>query len=490
MSASSLKQTSASFTVTNSTTGPTIPTVSSRAAAFTQPPFSYVLDQFKAFENLYDPVKNTTGIITLGIAENKLMHHELVDRIKQFTISGASVLSYTASHGSPNLKAALSQFLPEYIFQINCKVEPSQLIVMAGCTAILYALSFILFEPDESVLTPTPYYPGFDYAFNNLGHVAIIGINSIDGTVVSSVGLDIASLEEAYQRSLLQRKFPKALLLANPSNPMGTIYSKDHLLTAVGWCRSKQIHLICDEVYALSVFDESKGEFVSVVSALGNDLRDDVHVIWGLSKDFGASGFRLGALYTHNKQLIQAMGRLADAQQSSHLTQDCAASVLNDKKFLTTYIPENKRRLAISYNIVKTNLESAGIHLIPAGAAIFVFADFRSCLSAPTWDAEVELRARMLQEALVVFSPGSACHAPVCALFLASVTTPSVAFLTSCHNPCNSDVLAFVVFLGARLFPYLLRMGYTRRITDCDDAHHCARTEDSSRDTILYYNRK
>lgn len=72
MSASSLKQTpasSTSSTANNSTAGVTIRTASSRATAFTQPPFSYVLDQFTAFENLCDPVKNPTGITTVRLAE-------------------------------------------------------------------------------------------------------------------------------------------------------------------------------------------------------------------------------------------------------------------------------------------------------------------------------------------------------------------------------------------------------------------------------------
>jgi aspartate/methionine/tyrosine aminotransferase len=103
------------------------------------------------------------------------------------------------------------------------------------------------------------------------------------------------TLEDAYASSLEKGRRPRGLLLTNPHNPLGTVYAQSSLEIAIRWTKAKQMHLICDEIYALSVFDpKPKNPFLSIVNLMENQLGDYVHVLWGLSKDFGASGLRLG----------------------------------------------------------------------------------------------------------------------------------------------------------------------------------------------------
>jgi len=139
--------------------------------------------------------------------------------------------------------------------------------------------------------------------------------------------ISIDALEEAYNRTNQSGHPVKALLLTNPSNPLGQSYSLAQLEAAAAWAEEKGIHLICDEIYALSGFGED--EVFAAAEESGTDtcasiapafcsmatlrarrglgLGDHVHCLWSFSKDFGASGIRVGALYTHNKQLLQAM---------------------------------------------------------------------------------------------------------------------------------------------------------------------------------------
>lgn len=97
----------------------------------------------------------------------------------------------------------------------------------------------------------------------------------------------------------------RALVLTNPHNPFGQCYPLDVLETCAQFCQDRDIHLISDEVYALSCFDnnnEINPKRPPFVSALHLDLcrlgvdRARVHVVWSTSKDFGSSGFRMVCL--------------------------------------------------------------------------------------------------------------------------------------------------------------------------------------------------
>ena len=103
------------------------------------------------------------------------------------------------------------------------------------------------------------------------------------------------------------------LLLTNPNNPLGVIYSPSTISSCIGWARDQNrgntVHVLVDEIYALSEFgsfgNKFEQQFVSAAKVLDNDLGDDVHILWGLSKDFGSSGFRCGFLYTQNDLVKQ-----------------------------------------------------------------------------------------------------------------------------------------------------------------------------------------
>ncbi len=78
--------------------------------------------------------------------------------------------------------------------------------------------------------------------------------------------------------------------------------SRAELEVIATWCDARDVHLVSDEIYALSVF---AGSHVSLGS-LG-PLGPKRHVLWGLSKDFGMSGLRFGVAWTENKELSSAM---------------------------------------------------------------------------------------------------------------------------------------------------------------------------------------
>jgi gliotoxin/aspirochlorine biosynthesis aminotransferase len=113
----------------------------------------------------------------------------------------------------------------------------------------------------------------------------------------------IGALEEAYQSSSCPIK---ALVLSNPHNPLGRYYPKEVLEQCMVFCQQHKIHLISDEVFALSGFSSPDfsdiPRFISCLSldpsVVGCDP-ERVHVVWSMSKDLAASGIRLVRSFLH-----------------------------------------------------------------------------------------------------------------------------------------------------------------------------------------------
>lgn len=124
----------------------------------------------------------------------------------------------------------------------------------------------------------------------------------------------LETLTEAFDTS----PYPiRALVLTNPGNPLGQCYNADTLLRCARFCQDRELHLICDEIYALSYFAGSDSGETPFQSILGTDLRaigcdlSRVHVVWSMSKDFGCSGLRL----------VSSVYRYHPTNYSQHLQQ-------------------------------------------------------------------------------------------------------------------------------------------------------------------------
>eukprot|EP01041_Mallomonas_annulata_P001430 gene1430-2748_t len=369
----------------------------------------YLGAQNELRKNQYHHETNPTGGIPMGIAENTLCNDILVDRLNRCRplLKDSGVLNYSDPTGMPCLKSSLASFMSRHIC-VETNVSPDNIVICPGATAILQSLSLMLFESGDSILIPTPYYPTFDIDFLNIGRVQPIEIR----LPTLSPEITTNHLNDAYTRAMDENHPPKAVLITNPNNPSGYIYSREELERILNWCREHKLHLIVDEIYALSTFTNAniRRKFVSITTILDGNLNDDVHLIWALSKDFGASGLRMGALYTQNTALLSAYSLCNISFQVSNYIQIAMSEILADEDFITDFFKENATRLENSYAILNNALISMNISFIHNSAAIFVFADFRSILRSQSWESEREMIANLAARGLSV-TPGEACHA-------------------------------------------------------------------------------
>ena len=139
---------------------------------------------------------------------------------------------------------------------------------------------------------------------------------------------------------------------------------------------------------------------------MDNNLGDDVHFLWALSKDFGSSGFRIGVLYTQNQVLSAALGTLNIFSAVSHPMQAVVAQLLDDEKYVDDMLDRSRYLLKSSYDTVVTTLNELEIPYVKAQACIFIYVDFSSLLPEPTFEGETKFETLMVDNARIVLTPG------------------------------------------------------------------------------------
>ncbi|KIG17782.1 Aspartate aminotransferase [Enhygromyxa salina] len=364
------------------------------------PPLApYILEHFARAEDAWDPASNPGGYIALCIAENRTMWDTLVPQLGNYRNIPPRVLGYDAMVGNLEFRQKLAAFMGRAF--LGRTVEAEQLAAVAGAGAVLELLFHVIADPGDAVLVPTPSYAGFWADLETRDQLQIIPVHcrSNDGFRLTTQALD---------RALAQAERPvKALLFTTPNNPLGTVYSRAELLEILEWSDRSGVHVVFDEVYALSVFGERP--FVSVAS-LRASLGPRAHVVWAFSKDFGASGLRCGVLMSENPGVLAAVDALAYWAACSGDTQWLLGELVADRDFVDPFIRNMQARLGQTYAQLCAALDAHGITYLPAQAGFFLICDMRPFLDEPSWAGEDRLWRRIVDEANVNLTPGSACR--------------------------------------------------------------------------------
>jgi 1-aminocyclopropane-1-carboxylate synthase len=359
----------------------------------------YMREHFSRCDQPWHGESLPDGYVALCIAENKLVAGRLLDKMSSYHDIPARVLGYDAMVGSIEFREQLASFMGRTF--LGRTFDPQQLAVLAGGGTVLEILFYVIADPGDTVLVPTPSYAGYwaDLETRDELRIAPVHTSSADG-----FRLTVELLDAAYDAA----ETPvRALLYTNPDNPTGRITDPDEIGDIVAWTESKGIHLIWNEVYALSVFGTKP--FTSIATVLP-DLGDRVHVVWAFSKDFGASGLRCGVLVSENEELLDAVDGLAYWGVCSGDTQYRLGESIADEEWVDGFLADVRDSLGNAYRRVTAELSSLQIPFVPADGGIFVLCDFRSFMDEVTWEAEDALWRHLLHRANVNLTPGSACR--------------------------------------------------------------------------------
>jgi aminotransferase len=373
----------------------------------------------------------------LAIAENKLSldlvrpllqssssDHHLADELLCLSACG-----YDDPRGDSGFRAALADFWSDQLLgdtseaSAPVSVCADHLACAAGLSAVLDLLLDILFrdttkDGHRTVLAPAPYFPGYGsvVASPRLNGARLVGIPPPMGFFTDDFEPDDLIAPEALETGLRQAALSKpgsttVLLLTNPTNPGGAVYSRSALQAAVAWARSHNIHTIVDEIYAGSVHSpDSDRPFVSTLVALNSKLLSNVHIMWGVSKDFGLAGWRVGALLTHNDAVRASFASLAHQCEASRAALTCLRHLLAQKEGVAQYLHLHRKRLHDVYRRTREALDQCGIASLPSRAGLFLLVDLTPFAS--TYAEETRLYNDLLHEEGINLTPGSCLGCP------------------------------------------------------------------------------
>jgi aspartate aminotransferase len=254
------------------------------------------------------------------------------DRLKQIE---TKVLEYSPSTGTPEFLRSLHRY---YERRLGLTLEPGQILATTGGSeAILFSFLACANEGDD-VMVIEPYYANYK-AFATMA-----GLNIVPVTSRGREGFHVPP-RHVFERALTPRT--RVVIICNPSNPTGTVFTREELEEVAGFCRDHGLFLISDEVYREFVYDDRRA-----ISALElPDAHEFVIVVDSLSKRYSACGIRLGSLVTRNAEVYDACLRMAQGRLSPPgLAQFIAvgAESLGDE-YTRDIVDEYRRRRDVLY---------------------------------------------------------------------------------------------------------------------------------------------
>ncbi len=210
------------------------------------------------------------------------------------------VLEYTHSAGNESYRRKLVSYYKKW----NIDVSYDQIMITtAGSEALLFAF-FSCLNPGDEVITPEPFYANY----NGFACTAGITITPIPSTIENGFALPPIG---ACEKAITQKT--KAIILCNPNNPTGYLYSNAEVRELGRICKQHNLYLISDEAYREFCYD-SKEPYLSPLQIEG--LEKNVIVVDTVSKRYSSCGARIGALVSKNKAVYNAALKYAQARLS------------------------------------------------------------------------------------------------------------------------------------------------------------------------------
>ena len=221
---------------------------------------------------------------------------------------------YTAVDGIAELKSAIANKLKR---DNGLEYAANQIIVSNGAKHSLFNLFQATINPDDEVIIPAPYWVTYPELVKYCGG-KVVEIETNDTTAFKITPKQL--------KSAISSK-TKMLILTTPSNPTGSVYSKDELNALADVLKGTDILVASDEMYEKLIYD---GEFTSA-AAISEDMYNRTITINGLSKSVAMTGWRFGYLAAKDTQLVKAMKKLQSQSTSNicSITQKAAIFGLN-----------------------------------------------------------------------------------------------------------------------------------------------------------------
>ena len=276
--------------------------------------------------------KRGTQVIHLNIGQPDISTPEIA--LKAIRNFEPNVIAYSHSAGNQSYREGLAH----YYQNVGIDVDHTQILVTTGGSeAISIALNTIMDKGDE-IIIPEPFYANY----NGFSTAADITVKPITSSIDN--GFALPSISE-FEKLITPNT--KAILICNPGNPTGYLYTKDELNALKKIVLKHDLFLISDEVYREFTYDGKKHTSVLEI----DELDQNTILIDSVSKRYSMCGARVGCMVTKNKEVLETALKFAQARLSPpSLGQVAGEAALNaPKSYFTEVIDEyvNRRDLLI-----------------------------------------------------------------------------------------------------------------------------------------------
>lgn len=249
-----------------------------------------------------------------------------LNAVKNFDIP---VLEYSHSAGFESYRNKLSQYYKSY----GLPVDVADIIITTGGSeALLFAMGSTMDQGDE-IIIPEPFYANYN-GFSTASGIKVVPVIS---TIDSGFALPpIADFER-----LITPK-TKAILICNPGNPTGYLYSKDEMMQLAELVKKHDLFLIADEVYREFTYDGDP--HYSVMNIPG--IEQHAIMIDSVSKRYSMCGARIGCIVSKNKEVMSTALKFAQARLSPPTLEQVASEAALDtpQSYFDEVIREYKDR--------------------------------------------------------------------------------------------------------------------------------------------------
>lgn len=355
--------------------------------------------------NPYDEKDNPDGYVNLGTALNNLCNDIIYPRITSEFVwhCDTTLLQYSTNYGTERLRKTFANVMTKYLESYN-PISFDNLFCLAGVTDCIDVLAHCLADPGEVFLVPAPMYGRIVTNFKQRALVDVWPVHVITDKEDDFPVLTLQKIKDAYNRALAANRVVRGIFLINPNNPLGDIYSPHLLMDIMTFCKELSLHIILDELYALSVFSKTE-KFHSVLKFPHLPDPERTHVLYGLSKDFGIAGLRVGIIHTMCKPLQKCLKELSFFQTTPYPVMEITARYLEDFGWCNYYISTLQQRLAEKYEHCVSFLEKMGLKTRQSSAGLFIWVDFRH-LCGSSFTEEEKFFEYLIKEMHLFINPG------------------------------------------------------------------------------------
>lgn len=302
---------------------------------------------------------------------------------------------YTPVNGVPEVKNAICKWYKRYH---NFDCTPDMVIVSNGAKHSIHNALAATLNPGDEVIIPAPYWVSYSDLVQMTGAKPVI----VSTTAASGFKMSPEQLKAAISSRT------RLLMINSPSNPTGSVYSRDELAALMDVMLTTEASILSDEIYEQLTYGDAKP---TCVVTLRPELRDRTITISGASKSYAMTGWRMGWTVAP-KPLIDAMGNIQSQETScpSSVSQYALVAALDGPQ---ECVAEMRAEFESRRNLVCSRLEKIpGITFPKPDGAFYVFFDisayFGKTIGGAAITDSLSFCKACLETAHVNLVPGSA----------------------------------------------------------------------------------